>query len=403
MRNIIGIRREDLDKKGEKRVAIVPSVVQDMAQKGFNFVVQPAIHPETLTEKRAFTDEEYEEAGAGKSENLEGCQLIFGLKEVKPQNIIPDKTYLFFSHTHKGQIKNRPLLKDMVEKNITLIDYELIEHKEGGRVLTSFTYFAGYAGMIDSLWSLGQRLLNKGIASPFTQITQSNEIGDLNVIRDLFYEVGKEFRSKGTPKEIPPIICCFLGEGKTSTGAQEMYDILPVKQIKLDQLEEVFQSGDRNYVYKLVLGVKDMFRPKEDSSLHGHTFTRKEFSKNYFATPDQFESNLDKVYPYISILMNCIIWSPEFPRLISRGQAEEWYTDTQTLQVIGDITCDPEGAIQFSKETWIDQPVFVYNPKDRSERFGFEGDGIVVMAVTNLPCEFPADASDRFSRELSPF
>ena len=101
--------------------------------------------------------------------------------------------------------------------------------------------------------------------------------------------------------------------------------------------------------------------------------------------------------------MNCILWSPKYPRMLSRDQAADWYRDHQNLRVVGDITCDPEGSIQFSKETWIDDPVFVYDPIQRTEQSGFEGNGIAVMAVTNLPCEFPADASSQFAKELYPF
>ncbi|MCI4669310.1 MAG: hypothetical protein MRZ79_14340 [Bacteroidia bacterium] len=403
MKNIIGIRREDLDKKGEQRVAIVPETVQDLAEKGFKFMVQPGIHPETQEKKRAFEDSEYEESGAKITEKLKACNIIFGLKEIKKEQLLPNKTYLFFSHTHKGQIKNRPLLQSMVDNNITLIDYELIKHKEGQRILTSFTYFAGYAGMIDSLWSFGQKLKTEGIEHQFSKIPQSIEKGNLQELRDLIHHVGIDIRENGTPQNLPPFICCFLGNGKTSHGAQEIFDILPVKEIKLSEVAEVFQSDNRNHVYKLVLRISDMFRIKKDSKYFGETFTASERSALYLKEPLEFESNLDTAYPYISMLMNCIIWGPEFPRLLSRDDAEKLYEDHKLLKVIGDITCDPEGSIQFSKETWIDEPVFTYNPSSRIEKFGFDGEGITVMAVTNLPCEFPADASDRFSKELAPY
>ncbi len=123
----------------------------------------------------------------------------------------------------------------------------------------------------------------------------------------------------------------------------------------------------------------------------------------YFNNPEYFESNLDKVLPYVTVLMNCIIWSPKFPRTVTKALMKKIYADSKVLKVIGDITCDPNGSIEFSKETWIDNPVYIYNPLTKKNKDGFEGDGIAVMAVTNLPCEFSYDASQQFSDDLSPF
>ncbi len=101
--------------------------------------------------------------------------------------------------------------------------------------------------------------------------------------------------------------------------------------------------------------------------------------------------------------MNCIIWSSKYPRTTTKRLIKKIYNEDKTLQVIGDITCDPNGSIEFSKETWIDDPVYIYNPETETITDGFEGEGIAVMAVTNLPCEFSADASIQFSGELEPF
>jgi len=123
----------------------------------------------------------------------------------------------------------------------------------------------------------------------------------------------------------------------------------------------------------------------------------------YFDHPDFFETNLDKVLPYITVLMNCIIWSSKYPRTTTKSLMKNIYKENKTLQVIGDITCDPNGSIEFSKETWIDNPVYIYNPESERITDGFEEGGIAVMAVTNLPCEFSTDASVQFSGELAPF
>ena len=125
--------------------------------------------------------------------------------------------------------------------------------------------------------------------------------------------------------------------------------------------------------------------------------------KYYLANPNYFETNLDIVLPYISVLMNCVIWSHEYPRSITKKLMRDVYSKSKTLIAIGDITCDPNGSIEFSKETWIDNPVYIYNPENESIKDGFDGKGIAVMAVTNLPCEFSSDASNQFSENLQPY
>ncbi|MEM7372210.1 MAG: hypothetical protein AAF587_26565 [Bacteroidota bacterium] len=402
MPNTIAIRREDLSKKGEKRVAIPPSLVSTFIELGNSVLVQPNIHPKTGEEKRAFSDQAYLASQARVQEDISDADIIFGLKEIDSHKILPNKVYFFFSHTHKGQIKNRSMLKTLVERNVTLIDYELIVDEEEKRILTSFTFFAGYAGMIDSLWTYGQRMKNRQIMHVFEQIPQSIDWQNLDLFKRQLSDLGDHIRAYGTPASLPPCICCFLGNGKTSTGAQEIFDLLPTTSIRLDQLQEVFENGDKKQVYKLVLDIPQLYRFKAESSLAAKEWTDAELFRAYLQNPNEFESNLDQVFPYCSIMMNCILWSPEYPRLISRDQAHEWYSQNQTLEVIGDITCDPEGAIEFSQETWIDQPVFIYNPRTRQTSIGFEGEGIAVMAVTNLPCEFPKDASNLFGENLAP-
>ncbi|MEM9718590.1 MAG: hypothetical protein AAGA10_05060, partial [Bacteroidota bacterium] len=118
--NTIGIRREDLNKRGERRVAIPPQYVSAIQELGTRIQIQPGINPNTLEPKRAFLDAAYEAQGAIVSENLSNSDFIFGLKEVKTDFLLPNKAYAFFSHTHKGQEKNRGMLSRMVQQKNTL-------------------------------------------------------------------------------------------------------------------------------------------------------------------------------------------------------------------------------------------------------------------------------------------
>lgn len=403
MKNIIGILREGIDKLGEKRTAITPANANQIINWGFKLLIEPAVDPENGEIKRAFKDEDYVKAGAVIKNNLSEANVMFGLKEININKILPDKTYLFFSHTHKGQIKNRYMLKKLVENKNTLIDYELITDNNNRRLITAFTFIAGSAGMVDTFWALGEKLKLKGIESPFKNITQSINAKNLAHIKDLLVKAGEKIKVEGTPETLPPIICCILGRGKTSIGAQQILDMLPCEQITFDKLSSVCADDSRKKIYKLVLKVYDMFRLKEKYKKKYPGNKDIDKVRHYLKNPNMYESNMERILPYVTVLMNCIVWSNEYPRLLTNDLIKKIYSENQTLLVIGDVTCDPNGSIEFSKETWIDNPVYTYYPINETIKNGFESDGIIVMAVTNLPCEFSTDASEKFSNELLPF
>jgi alpha-aminoadipic semialdehyde synthase len=406
MNNIIGILREGLSKKGEKRVAVTPEWAKHIIEWGHKLIIQPAAHPETEEIKRVFSDKEYKDAGAEINEDLSPADVIFGLKEIDTDRIFPDKTYLFFSHTHKGQKKKREMLQILVENNSTVIDYELIRSNKNIRLVTAFTYNAGYAGMVDSLWTLGKRLKINGIPNPFELLHQAIEEEHLNKAKESFNLVAREIELNGTPEELPPVIVCVLGKGKTAQGTRELFDILPHEDIRIEQLKDTYQNGSRKKLYVLHIDIEEIYRLKKYSQLPGKEYNKLDLKDKwqvYFDHPELFETNLDMVLPYITVLINCIIWSEKYPRTTTKSLIKKIYKEDKTLLVIGDITCDPNGSIEFSKERWIDDPVYIYDPKTETITNGFEGDGIAVMAVTNLPCEFSADASIQFVRNLAPF
>ena len=398
--------REGISKRGEKRVAITPRYAKEIVSWGHKLIVQSARHPKTYEIKRAFHDMNYKLAGAEISEDLSKAKVIFGLKEIYLTRLLPHKAYYTFSHTHKGQIKNRLMLKRLAELDSTLIDYELIRDEKDNRQITAFTYNAGYAGMVDTLWTLGKRLALSGIPTAFDLIPQAVEGQDLLSVKNILKKVAKKIQRDGTPLNIPPIIICFLGKGKTAHGARDIFNILPHSDIKLDDLEKVFEYGTRKKVYALQIRTDEIYRLKKNMMyLTENYYKLNAFEKRkfYMENSNSFESNLDTVLPFVTVLMNCVTWSREFPRSVTKKLMKEIYSKHKTLIAIGDITCDPNGSIEFSKETWIDNPVYIYNPNNDYLRDGFEGEGIAVMAVTNLPCEFSADASEQFSENLSPF
>jgi alpha-aminoadipic semialdehyde synthase len=406
MKNTAGIMREGLTKKGEKRVAVTPGYAKQILEWGHNLIVQSSVHPETGEVKRVFADESYKQVGAEINESLAEANIIFGLKEIDFNRILKDKTYLFFTHSHKGQIKNREMLKALIENKSTVIDYELISNDNNTRLITAFTYIAGYAGMVDALWTFGKRLTLIDLKNPFEDLQQAIEEKHLDKAKNSFVQTAKKIETNGTPENLPPVIVCFLGKGNTAQGTRKLFNILPHEDIGIDQLIEVYETGSRKKLYALHIDIEEIYRLKEKGDFSKADFDKlsvRDKQQVYFDNPDYFESNLDKVLPYITVLMNCIIWSPKFPRTVTKELMKKIYADSKVLKVIGDITCDPNGSIEFSEETWIDNPVYIYNPLTQKNKDGFEGDGIAVMAVTNLPCEFSFDASQQFSDDLSPF
>ena len=170
--------------------------------------------------------------------------------------------------------------------------------------------------MTDSLWTLGKRWKMRGIDSPFANIPQSIEREDLALIRQDIQAAGQQIAKIGTPASQPPVIIVILGTGKTSQGSQSMLAHLPIESISLHQLKETFLHGDRKKVYQCVLEVSDMFRWKSDSPYDHQNIDDKNAYAIYLREPQYFESNLDQIFPYATILMNCILWGPDYPRLL---------------------------------------------------------------------------------------
>ncbi len=385
----IGIRREEKN-RWERRVPLTPEHIRDLTGKsGFEFVVQPF-------PKRAFPDEAYSASGAKVAEEIKDCDLVMGVKEIPIPVFRKNGMYMFFSHTIKGQPHNMAMLRKLRELKCTLIDYERIVDSKGRR-LVFFGRYAGLAGMIDTLWALGQRLSKEGMETPFKQVKMTYEYRDLAEAKDAIGKIGREIEAKGLPKAILPLVIGFTGYGNVSRGAQEIFDLLPHKVVNPEDLAKV-KTPEENTLYKTVFHEEHTVRPKDPSA----TFDQTEF----FSHPERYCSTFRSHVDHLSVLVNCIFWSPDSPRLISKAQAAQIWGAGKTpkLKVVGDISCDILGGIEFTvKDTQPDFPVFVYDPSKDEATMGVEGRGPVVMAVDNLPCELPAEASQEFSTALIPF
>ncbi len=383
----IGIRYEDKYKM-ERRVPLIPAHVKELVSQGFEVQVVPS-------EKRIFKDDEYREAGAVLKEEPLDAQLILGVKEMPTGYFKEGRTYIFFSHTIKGQSYNMPLLKDMMESGINLIDYERIVDEKGRRLIF-FGRFAGLAGMINSLWSLGQRLKLKGMDTPFLKIKQAHHYNSLEEAKAAVSEAGKEIAKSGLPESLAPLTVGITGYGNVSKGAQEILSLLPVIEISPDDLLTLKNEKDLpgNVIYKTVFEERHLAEPKEK----GKAFELQE----YYNHPERFNGVFEKYLPHISVLMNCMYWDDRYPRIVTKDYLETlWKSGNLRLEVIGDVTCDPDGSVEITHMgTAIEDPVFVYNPETRKPVMGFEGDGVLVMAVDILPSELPRESSVAFSNAL---
>ena len=344
---------------------------------------------------RIFSDKEYEASGIKVQDNLSSCPVIFAVKEIPIDFFEPSKTYVFFSHTIKGQKYNMPMLKKMMELGCNLIDYEKIIDQNGRR-LVFFGRFAGLAGMIDTVWSFGQRMKWKGINTPFSEIKQTIHYSDLDEAKDHLKKIGKRIEQEGFPDSLTPFVVGFAGYGNVSTGAQEILDILPVKEVDPKQLETIQETPSNKIIYKVVFKEEDIVEPIS---------TEKEFDlQEYYNHPHLYRSVFQQYIRQLTILMNCIYWDKQYPRLITKRFLKENYSCKMKLQVVGDISVDINGAIEFTnKATSPNNPVFVYNPLSDEIIDGYAGSGVVVMAVDNLPCEVPKESSQAFSGSLLNF
>ncbi len=389
MSKIIGIRREDKS-HWERRVPLIPEDIKKLIDEhNIKVLLQPS-------HIRAFPDKDYIEAGAEVKEDISEASLVFAVKEIPLDFFSPNKTYIFFSHTIKGQTNNMDMLKRMMELECQLIDYEKIADKNGRRLIF-FGRYAGIAGMIDTLWALGKRLKWEGVKNPFTQIKRAYEYREIKGAKDHITQVGKEIIRKGLNDTFLPLLFVFTGYGNVSGGAQEILDCLPVKKIRPFEIINLFRDGSsEKVIYKAVFKEGDMVE-----HISGEVFDL----MNYYAHPSKYCSRFHNYIPYITVLMNCIYWEAKYPRLVTKANLKRHFRMGATrLRVIGDISCDIEGAVECTiHSTTPDKPVFVYDPVSETSKDGYKGKGPVIMAIDNLPCEIPVESSIYFSETLMKF
>jgi len=390
MAGTIAVRRETKSPL-ERRTPITPDLVARMVKgSGLEILVQPSA-------RRVYNDKEYVRAGAIMAENLADATVILGVKEVPPKLFQANTAYVFFSHVIKGQPYNMPMLAEMLKLGCTLIDYEKICDETGKRIIF-FGRFAGLAGMIDSLWALGQRLRREGYPSPLATIEPAHTYPNLDEARLAVHEAGERMVSEGLPEELTPLTIGIAGYGNVAGGAREILAELPTREVAPEDLESTIEDPSPHCIYQTTFREEHLVEPTDE----GRAFDL----QDYYGHPERYRSVFDRHLSQLTVLMNCNYWDERYPRLVTKDRLRAmWSGDTPPrLRVIGDLGCDIEGAIECTlKCTEPSDPIYVYDPLEGTITSGVDGPGPVVLAVDILPAELPREASEEFSSALSQF
>ena len=311
---------------------------------------------------RVFKDKQYTDAGLEISENMTSCDVLFGVKEVPVEALIPNKKYFFFSHTIKKQPYNRVLLNAILEKNIELYDHETII-KENGARLIGFGRYAGIVGAYNGFRAIGLKTTAFSLPKATSLDSQQELITALNNI------------------ELPNLKILLTGNGKVAFGAKEMLDAMNIKKVSVEAyLSETFNEP----VYCLV-DVLDYNKRKE-----GNNAT----NRHFYNHPEAYVSNFMRFAKVTDFFIAGHFFGNAAPYLYSREDAKS--TDFN-IKYVADISCDVDGPIASTlRASTIADPIYGYNAQTASEVDYKDKDAIVVMAVDNLPCELPKDASEGF-------
>lgn len=356
----IGLIREG-KVPADNRVALTPAHCRWMHinQPGIKIIVQPCA-------TRCFTDKEYAAAGVEVKEDLSGCDILLGIKEVPVNMLIEGKTYLFFSHTKKMQPYNRKLLKEIIAKKITLIDYECLEHEDGKRII-GFGFFAGIVGAHNGMMAYGSR-------------TKQYQLDSIRGRKNFQQLIHTYFGLK-----LPNIKIAVTGSGRVAHGVLEIMNLLGIHEVETDE----FLNKTLSYPAYIHLKGADLYEHRVKKN-----YSREDFHHN----PADYDCTFKKYIPHTDILMNGIYWEKSIPRLFEKEDVD---SPGFKIQTIADITDDMNGSVPCNiGDSTIEDPVYGVDKKTFSKTVPYLPGSVDVMAVGNLPNELPRDASRYFGEQL---
>jgi len=341
----------------DRRVVISPERLQ-MARDQFpdaQFIVE-------ASPIRIFPDEAYTNAGFQVKDDVAEADVMIGVKEVPISHLIPNKKYFFFSHTIKKQPYNRKLLQAVLSKNIELYDHEVITAENGARLI-GFGRYAGLVGAYNGFRLLGKR------DNLFT-LPKVETLADLDSVKDALDKIA-----------LPAIKICLTGTGKVAMGAKEILDHLKIKQVSdTDYLTKTYDKP----VY-CIIDVLEYNKRSDGEPGDKYAF---------YADPSGYESDFMKYAKVTDYFIAGHFYGDGAPYLFTREDAK--HKDFK-IRLVADVSCDIDGPVASTiRPSTIADPFYGYNPQTEKEDDFKKPEVIAVMAVDNLPCELPKDASDGF-------
>ena len=317
---------------------------------------------------RSFKDEEYAAEGIVVKDNIEECDVFLGIKEVRPEKLIPDKTYFFFSHTLKKQAHNLPLLKEILLKRITLVDYEALTDDNGTRLIA----FGRYAGMVGA----HNGILAYGIRTSKFELPRMKDLLDYSKARTIY---------QNTP--LPNLKIAVTGTGRVSTGALTVLRDWKIQQVSHNDYLT------KKYKHPVFTQLSPMeYAERKD----GKTYSK----PDYYAHPERYKSAFAPYFQKTDLFINGIYYDKLAPLFFS---TDDMRRKDFRIQTIADISCDivPLSSLPCTlRATSIEKPFFGYDPITEKETQPFLPNVVDMMAVDNLPNELPRDASEFFSEQF---
>jgi hypothetical protein len=345
--------------------ARAPMTPEQCAEAQVELPIRIVVQPSPV---RCFKNEEFTKHGINLQEDLSDCDVLLGVKEVPIDQLQPEKTYLFFSHTIKKQAYNRPLLQAILQKNIRLIDYEALTNEQGERLI-AFGFYAGIVGAHNALWTWSKRTGDFHLP----RLCESHDYAEVLELYDRL--------------QLPPLRIVLTGGGRVASGAAKNLRDMRIRQVSPQEfLEQSFSEA--------------VFTQLQASDYVARTDGAAFDKAHFYAHGDQYRSTFAPYYRKADIFINGIFYDGKSPMFFTA--AESGLPDFQ-IRVIADITCDimPGSSVPCTiRPSKIADPVFGFNPATGAECAAFAPEGIDIMAIDNLPSELPRDASAFFGRQL---
>ena len=291
---------------------------------------------------------------------------MLGVKEVPLNCLIPNKTYFYFSHTIKKQPYNRDLLLKMIKMNITMIDYEVLKSDNGHRLL-GFGRYAGIVGAYNAFLTYGLKSKKYNLKPAYKCKNRHEMEGEL----------------KNLLLKSERII--VTGKGRVGKGIIEIMNKSGIKKVSIDDfLNQIFDEPV--FVHLDTMDYNERLDGSEKNKY------------DFYSNPELYKSSFLKFAKRADIFIAGHYYSAGSPYLFTRKDAR---SSEFSLKVIADISCDIDGPVASTiRSSIIDDPIYGYNPVTEQEVTFDEDNAIAVMAVSNLPCELPKDASKDFGQNI---